>query len=169
MKKSFFTMVAVVMMAFAFHAEAATWNPFQHEGRVKAHTIILTGNYVKARILAELAQYYTKQPVLLIAQDSDSSYQVYYLPNTSEARNYKADEFMELVTFINPKRVILLGGSDFVPQSFTDQVKAKYSLISLDSSDWSKNAASLGEILEIKRLQSQFDEYARSVRMSEAE
>ena len=164
MKKAILSAVAVVMMSLAFHAEAATWNPFQSEGRVKAHTVLLTGNYLQSRILAELAQYYKKQPVLLISPDSEGASQVYYMPNGTEAKNIPAEEFMDLVNHIAPKRIIVLGGTDYVPKSFVDQIKAKYSVISLDSADWSKNAAALGEIFEEKKLKSKFDEYVRAAR-----
>lgn len=166
MKKAILSAVAVVMMSLAFRAQAATWNPFQSEGRVKAHTVILTGNYLQSRILAELAQYYKKQPVLLISPDSDGGSQVFYMPNSTEAKNIPAEEFMDLVNHIAPKRVIVLGGTDYVPRSFVDQIRAKYSMISLDSTDWSRNAASLGEIFEEKRLKSKFEEYVRAARSS---
>ena len=167
MKRTLFLAIAAMVLGLSVRSGAAVMNPFQHDGRVKAHTILLTGNYVQSRVLAELAQYYTKQPVLIISPDAEGANQVYYMPNSREAKQIPADEFMDVVNFITPKRVIILGNSDYVPASFGKELREKYSVISLDSADWSKNAASLSEILDEKRLKTKFEEYVRTASLSQ--
>ena len=159
MKRSICLAIAAVVLGISFQAGATILNPFQREGRVKPHTILLTGNYAKPRLLAELAQYYTKQPVLIVSPDADGSYQVYYMPNAREAKLVESEaELMDLVSsFIKPKRIIILGDADYVPESLARKLRENFSVISLDSADWSKNADSLSRILDAKQLKAKFD------------
>jgi len=149
--------VALAMMFLAVtEAEALTWNPFKRTGRVKASTLLVTGNFIYSRLLTELAQYYSKQPIITISPDVDGGHQLFFMPATNNASAIAADEFMDVVEYINPKRVVVLGGGDYVPREFVDLARAKYSVILLDSDDWNKNAESLAEILKLKKLPALF-------------
>ena len=100
MKKQFlFVLVAAVAIMASFNAEALTFNPFKRAGRVRANTLILSGNYVQSRLLADLAQYYSKQPVLLLSPDVDGAYQLFYLPSGNTATPVNADDFMTIVEY----------------------------------------------------------------------
>ena len=155
MKKSLFFVVALTL---ALSVKAMTWNPFKREGRVKPNTVILTGNYDESRILAELAQFYTRQPVVLVSKNEDGTTKVFYMPNIKEASEIDAKDFVDLVNHIAPKRVIVLGNSDYVPANFIEQIRDKYPVIQIDGADWSKNAGTLALIIEEKSLKSKFDE-----------
>lgn len=165
MEKRLIHVFFVLALAFFFagNADALTFNPFKGAGRVKATNLIIAGNYVNSRLLAELAQYYSKQPILLVSPDVDGGCQIFYMPNGTKASPMSADEFMGAVTHVNPKRVIVLGGDDYVPRKFVDLVRAKFSVVILDSNDWSKNADSLGELLKIKKLQRQYIDYKKNI------
>ena len=160
MKKQFlFVLVAAVAIMASFNAEALTFNPFKRAGRVRANTLILSGNYVYSRVLADLAQYYSKQPVLLLSPDVDGAYQLFYLPTGNSATPVNADDFMTIVKYVNPKRIVVLGGDDFVPHKFIDLARAEYSVMILDSDDWSRNAATLGDLLKADKLALSFNQY----------
>ena len=167
MKKSLFFVVALLVMSFAFNVNAMTWNPFKREGRVKPHTVILTGNYIESRLLAELAQFYTRQPVVLVSKGEGSETEAFYMPNMKEASKITAEEFVDLVNHIAPKRVIVLGNSDYVPASFIEQIRDKYPLIQIDGTDWSKNAGTLALIIEEKGLKARFDENMQKINSAE--
>ena len=66
---------------------------------------------------------------------------------------------MELVDFINPRRIVFLGDSDFVPQSFIDLAQEKYPVFILNSKDWEKNAQSLGDLLKQPKLTRLYVDY----------
>jgi hypothetical protein len=85
------------------------------------------------------------------------------MPATKEAKAVSPDEFVDIIEFVSPKRIIILGNESFVPMKFVDQARANYSIISLDSDNWSKNAAALGDLLKIEKLQTLFDEYKKNI------
>ena len=155
---SIFGMVAIVM-GLSLESNALTLNPFKRNGRVKASSLIIAGNFLDSRLLAELSQHYSKQPILVVSPDVDGGYQLFFMPASNQAQPVSPDEFLDIIKYVNPKRIIVLGNDSYVPVKFVDQARAEYSIISLDSDNWSKNAASLGELLKIKKLQTLFDEY----------
>lgn len=159
---SVFALVAIVL-GMAFESQALTLNPFKRNGRVKATSLIIAGNFVESRLLAELSQYYSKQPMLVVSPDVDGGYQLFFMPAVNQASPVSPDEFMDIVKYVNPKRIIVLGNESFVPAKFIDQTRSSYSVVSLDSDNWSKNAATMGELLKIKKLQALFDEYKKNM------
>ena len=165
MQKKFLSILAIVaiVLGLAVESQALTLNPFKRNGRVKASSLMITGNYMESRLLAELAQYYSKQPLLVISPDVDGGYQLFFIPAVNEATAVSPDEFTEIIKYINPKRIIVIGNDSFVPMKFVDQARADYSIITLDSDNWSKNAAALGELLKIEKLQTLFEEYRKNI------
>ncbi len=166
MKKHFMQVCVVVTLLFcaSLETKGLTLNPFKRSGRVKASSLIVVGNYVEPRLLAEIAQYYSKQPILVISPDADGSYQLFFMPTISKATTDNADQFLEIVKHVNPKRIIVLGNEKYVPATFIDQARANYSVITLDSDDWSKNAVALEEILKVGKLKANFESYMVNIK-----
>ena len=165
MKKQFLSIfgIAAIVLGISLESRALTLNPFKRNGRVKASSLMITGNYVDSRLLAELAQHYSKQPLLVISPDVDGGYQLFFMPAVKQASPVSPDEFMDIIKYVNPKRIIVIGNDSFVPVKFVDQARTDYSIISLDSDNWSKNAAALGELLKIEKLQTLFEEYKKNI------
>lgn len=165
MKKQFLSIVGLVaiVLGIGLESRALTLNPFKRNGRVKASSLIITGNYLDSRLLAELALHYSKQPLLVISPDVDGGYQLFFVPAMNEASAVSPDEFTEIIKYVNPKRIIVLGNDNFVPVKFVDQARANYSIISLDSDNWNKNAVALGELLKIEKLPTIFEEYKKNI------
>ncbi len=164
MKKSILGLVVVLLVASVTTVSALTWNPFKGAGRVKNSDLLLVGNVVPARLLADLAQWYTKQPVLLISPDADGESRVYYAPAASRATAVEKEKFLEVVDFINPNRVIVIGGEDIVDKEFVNLVSEKYKVLVLDSGNWGNNASALGELLDVAPLRSKFDEFMMNLK-----
>jgi hypothetical protein len=161
MKKSILVALTavVVMLSMAESAWALSLNPFKRAGRSQAHTLMVTGNYLESRLLVELAQYRTKQPILLFSPDVDGSQQLFYLQAGGKATSMDSEKYLEFIEFINPKRIVFLGGDDFVPPAFVDMARSRYSVMMLDSKDWLKNAAMLGDWLKHQQLVKQYEEF----------
>ena len=82
---------------------------FRQEGRTKVDTLLVTGNYLDARLITELAQYHTKQPVVIFSTDIDETLQMYFIPTSQkEAEPAPTEQFSELITHLNPKRVVFV-------------------------------------------------------------
>ena len=166
MKKQFLRVWVLMALLFCASLETRglTLNPFKRSGRVKSSSLIVVGNYVEPRLLAELAQYYSKQPVLVISPDLDGGHQLFFMATTAKATTDTADQFLEIVKYVNPKRIIVLGNEKYVPASFVDQARNGYSVITLDSDDWSKNAVALEDLLHVGKLKEKFENYLANIK-----
>ena len=129
----------------------------------KTNALLLTPNYVFPRLLADLAQYYSKQPVLLLAPTESGTFDLFYLPSGKTAQKVNVDDFMSIVEYINPKCIYVLGGDDFIPRKFIDIVRSKYSVTILQSDDWERNAANLAKMLKIAKLETSFKQYKQNL------
>ena len=167
MKKQFLSIlgIAAVVLGISLESKALTLNPFKRDGRVKASSLMITGNFIDSRLLAELAQYYSKQPLLVISPDVDGGHQLFFTPATKKAMAISPDEFTEIIKYVNPKRIIVIGSDSYVPMKFVDQVRDSkdYSIITLDSDNWKQNATALGELLKIEKLPTLFEEYKKNI------
>ena len=119
-------------------------------------TLIVTGNYAKPRLLAELTQRKTDLPVLLISEEEQGD-EIYYLPTEPEAMRIPARKYMEFVeVMMRPKRVVFLGGREYVDQAYVDKVQDNYSTIVISGRDWIKNARELGKLVGYGGLERQY-------------
>ena len=105
MKKRFLQVcIVMALLCASLETKGLTLNPFKRSGRVKASSLIVVGNYMEPRLLAEIAQYYSKQPVLVISPDIDGrSHQLFFMPTPAKATTDNADQFIEIVKHVNPK------------------------------------------------------------------
>jgi hypothetical protein len=158
--KSIMLFVVLIAVSSSF---AANLNPFRRQSRARAETLMITANVLNSRLLAELAQLRSKQPIILFSPDVDGSQRVFYMIDGNKAADVGEDNFLETVSFINPKRIVILGGQDYVPQRFVDMLRDDYPVIILDSTDWEKNAQTLGEWLDYRGLLKQYREYGDKI------
>jgi len=147
------------VMAFTQSVSALSMNPFKREGRTRAHTLLITANFRDPRLLAELAQYRTKQPILVLSPDVNGQYTLFFMPAGTKPMAETADNFLGILDLINPQRVVILGGSEYVPAQFVDMAQKKYPVITLNNADWNVNAETLGTLLDQPKLQKMFADY----------
>jgi hypothetical protein len=135
-------------------AQQKSWlsrmNIFARMGeRDRVETLLITGNYGRSRVLAELAQEKRKHPILLISPEAGGRNDIYFMPTRPEALALPEDQFLEYVEFLKPKRVVVLGDETYVPTRFLDQLRgSNVQTIVLNSKDWNKNAEALATIIQ---------------------
>ncbi|MBP5300290.1 MAG: hypothetical protein J6Y80_02690 [Victivallales bacterium] len=130
----------------------------RNTARARVNTLLVTGNYLKPRLLCELAQYRSKQPILLVQNDQASlegTPRLFYLPGSGsrEGEEISATQFNEFLTFLNPKVVVFVGNLDEdYPADFVNQARENFRVLTVSSNDWDKNAQLLGEVMRLPRL-----------------
>ncbi len=142
-----FSMIAV--------ANAGFWDwsrPYQGPSK-DVGTLVVTGNYLKARVLADLIQYHTSQPILLITSEGGK---LFFMPATGPSLEVKDEDFTNFVKFTNPKQILILGDSSFVPESYSKRIDPKQTSIRVDNKDWYQIAVTVGKILDKTYLASDF-------------
>ena len=151
-KRGIAVLTAVVMVSFAGAGASADWNPvktvsgwFKSE---KQNTLLVTGNYLRPRRLAEIAQEFGGQAILVFARDGKQA----YLDEDGKIKETiaKAD-IAALVQKLAPAKVVVLGDAQYVPQECVDALGVTAPTVLADS-DWAKNGATLANMLGEKKL-----------------
>ena len=120
----------------------------------RAETLLVTGNYVKSRMLAELFQLETKQPVLLLPGTKNRGPMYFLSPEKSVEIN--AEDFVRFVTFLKPKKVVFMGDESHVSSKYIDTLGDRLPVWSIRNGDWEKIAYSIGEMFGIKHMLNDF-------------
>lgn len=136
----------------------ASCSIFRKTSRARVNTLLITGNYMQPRLLAELSQYRSKQPIILCQNDGGET-RLFYLDGNQKSEEISTAKFKEFVGFLNPKTVIFMGGEAYVPSDLVNQVRSDFRIMLLLSDSWDQNAQMLGEIMNQPKLNRLFKEY----------
>ncbi|NOY81468.1 MAG: hypothetical protein GXP31_10745 [Kiritimatiellaeota bacterium] len=158
--------LAVAGLALTVTADAgllSKLNVFRYfSKKSRVETLLITGNIARSRLLAEMIQFKTGQPVLLISP-SASGEQLYFLPAADEAGAIETAKYVEFIDYLHPERIVFLGGPQYVPQQFVDQVKDRYPSLMVTGDDWTKNAEALGKIFRVRKLARRYAELLQQI------
>ena len=148
-------LVAVAGTCIAAQAGWPTWS----RGR-RVETLLVTGNFAKSRLLAELYQRQTKQPILLISPEGYGKDQLFgLLAAPQEAMAMEPAKYAEWVGYLHPSRIVFLGDTTVVPQSYIDQVRGRFPTVVLNSRNWLDNAKALGSLIKDSSLAKLYGSY----------
>ena len=128
--------------------------PFKGPGQTIS-ILIVTGNYSKARILAELVQKYNGQPILLVPfVSANSSQDIFFVPPKKSGKALKVSytEMTNFINFLNPKMVLVLGGPDYVPDAYYKMISDNRPIVKITGADWYKNADTVGSMLNLSNV-----------------
>ncbi|OPZ27483.1 MAG: hypothetical protein BWZ02_01622 [Lentisphaerae bacterium ADurb.BinA184] len=127
-------------------------------------TLIVTGNFARARLLAEHAQRRTGVPILLISREPAGDH-LYYLPDRPETMELPVAKYLEFVeVMLRPRRVVFLGDAAYVPAEYVQRLNPAYPTLVIAGQDWIKNARELGHVLRSPALEKA---YAKTLRAYE--
>jgi len=160
-----FLLVLVAGFCFAANAGIVDKLTFYRKWLAKnrVQSLIVTGNYAKSRLLAELVQYKTKQPILIISSTAAGETELYFMPSAPEAVVLEPSKYVEFVDFLKPERIVFVGDSDYMPARFKDQLRDRYPSVVVNSSDWSKNAEAMAGLFKHKKLPELYNKYLRQL------
>lgn len=125
---------------------------WKDDGRIE--NVIVTGNVTKARLLSELIQVENETPILLFPAKPQPQ-EFYYLSGKPEATVHQFDKLGDLLIFLNPKNLILIGGKDVLNPTVVEVLnRSNSAIIRIDSPNWAANAQSAAKIFDYKELPS---------------
>jgi len=152
---------AVLAAGLFLQGEATAGNPWTWFRSLfpknRVDVLLVSGNYAKPRLLAELAQKSNHQPLLLISPTANGE-ELYLLPAGNEATVTKNEKFVELVEFMQPRQVIFLGDSDYMPAQYIELIRNRFPVAQVIGDDWNKNAQNLAQLLHLRKLPKRYAE-----------
>lgn len=156
MRNSIARSAAALFLCAVLAAGMTSCTLFRKSSRTRVKTLLVTGNYLQSRLLAELAQYHSGQPIILFQQDPESDAPRLFYMVDKKSEEIAAAKFAEFVQFLNPKTVAFIGDENCVPADFVNQLRKGYRVMIIDSEDWDMNAQTLGDLLDQPKVAKEY-------------
>ena len=150
-----FSMLLALMVSVS--AMAAWPLPWLADGPKRVpQTLVITGNYKSPRLLAELIQFESRQPYLLLPAAEGTDTRLYMcLPKTA-AREVLEEDLPWVVRQLNVRRIIVLGNAAYVQPRFLEKLDRTIPVIQIDCVDWNRAAEELGFMLNLSNLSTDY-------------
>lgn len=146
--------VTVGIAAMSVKADFWDWTrPFKGPGR-KVTTLTITGNYKRPLALAQLIRAESRQPYLLVPAQESGLKDVFFCPvdERTPAVKLRPEDISRFVRLLNPGKVIVLGDTRYVPDSYVPELDGRIPIVRIDCDDWVRNAEMLGPMLNLNYL-----------------
>ena len=118
-------------------------------------TLVITANYVRPRMLADLIQREIKQPYILLPARGDTK--IFFCP----ARGKQSLEIAELelskfIKFLNPRQIIVLGDTRYVSDKFIRMIDPRQTVWIVSNTNWQLASESIAKFLDIPNISYDF-------------
>ncbi len=153
-KRFYFTAMILLSISMITTVEAQWWNPkswFSSRRVKRVDFLIVTTNHIKSKLLADLIQYETGQPILLLPTGSEKD-KMYFLLPTHESDEVSEKDFVRFIDFLQPKNVLFLGDEKYAPNHYIDSIKDVAGTWLIPGSNWEVIAFSAGDMLRLRNL-----------------
>lgn len=165
-RKLFRIITGVSILAFIFlpaNLSAGIW-PWGSKGTYKGNknsieTVIITGNYVQSRLIADLVLTETNQPYILIPPGNQNI--VYFCPASKNTMLINDKDFSRFLWYLNPKTIFVLGGKKYIPEKYLRMINPAQKAYIL-SDDWLKTAEELHTYMGTTNLLPEFKKNNRN-------
>ncbi len=141
----------------------ATWAPVQKTAAwmkgERTDVLVVTGNCLKPRLLAEMIQQRCGAPILLLSPADNGAMRVFYMPSGADAVEIGAAGVAECLKTLSLKKIVVLGDGRYVSEEYVDAVKpfvAADGFIPFVDGDWAGDAKTLSGILGLKGLDTHY-------------
>ena len=151
MKKIF---VFAVMALISFTSFANPWS--YHGPKRDIVSLVVTANYEKPRLLAELIQEENRQPFILISPDNSGNFYFCPHPSLGEPKVIARDELLNVIAYIGPKQIVVLGTEKYVPESYVKDFRKIAPVFVATAKSWQKVADTVAPMLNLSRLPRSF-------------
>ncbi len=149
-----FSMIAVANAGFW------EWSRLYQGPSKEITTLVISGNYTKARVLAELIQGETNQPILLVTSEGGK---LFFMPGKGPCLEVQDADYTNFVRVVNPKQILILGDTRYVAESYAKRVDPKLTVIRVDNKDWYQVAVTVGKILDKTYLAAKFKKLSEQI------
>ena len=119
-------------------------------------TLILVSNYKTPRLMAELIQFESRAPYILLPVNGSKDLRIFFCPPKKSAHLIAETRFNAFVRFLNPKRIVVIGNDQVVNRRYIDMLDRSIPIVRIDSSSWQRIAEELNFLLNLSHLDTNF-------------
>lgn len=138
---------------------AGSWNwtkPYKMPEK-NIENLIIIGNYRQPRLVADLIQNETKQPILVIPTSGEGD--IFFMPadRNDKTLTIKVEDINDFVKFLQPEKILVLGNKKYVPEHYLEHIDSSQTIITVTNKNWASIAKAASRILDLKYLIRDFD------------
>ncbi len=148
---------SLLCVCAAFSSFAGFWDWTQpYQGPKKdIVNLIITGNYRDTLLLAQVAQYHTKQPFILLPAKGQN--QIFFWPaRQNTAMEIAEKDFSRFISFLNPERIIVIGSTNVVSEKYINMIPRDQTVVVIYNQDWQRVAQSLDAFMREPNISADF-------------
>ncbi|MCF6175990.1 MAG: hypothetical protein L3J71_09505 [Victivallaceae bacterium] len=148
--------VSVFLVASSAFAGFWEWStPYQgpHKDII---TLVITANYAKPRIVAQLIQNENRQPFILLPKKGGDKIFFWPAGKKNLALEIREKKLARFIKFLNPSQVIVLGDKRYVSQKYLDTIDKNITTVIIQNDNWEKSAMTLQKMLKLNNLYRDF-------------
>ena len=157
--------VLVILSITTVNANSWNWTRPYKMPEKNVNTLIVIGNYRIPRLLADLIQSETKQPILLLPVDSDGK--IFFMPAKDQTMVIEFDDLTDFIKYLKPGKILVLGDKRYVPAKYLDAIDPTQTVISITNKSWKKVADTTSRILDLTYLKRRFGKYEAKIKSGE--
>lgn len=149
MKKKILVSAVLVLISVTSFA----FNPWAYHGPKRdIVTLIVTPNFQKPRLIAELIQDESRQPFMLYSARNQDK--LYFCPpkHLGNPKVIARTRISRIVAFIAPKQIIVLGDSKYVPDDIVNELRKIAPVMVVSAENWQQVAESVAPMLNLSKL-----------------
>jgi hypothetical protein len=114
-------------------------------------TLVITSNYVKSKMLAELVQFETGQPFILLPAAGQDK--IYFVPaHGKKPMLIPEEQLSRFIKFVNPKQILVLGDKTYVSAKYLNMIDENQTLVVITNKNWNLTAKSVQKLLNLNTL-----------------
>jgi hypothetical protein len=158
------SMLAVIVVASFIPVYAGSWNwqrPYKMPEK-NVNTLIVIGNYRIPRLMADLIQSETKQPILLVPGDTDGK--IFFMPAKDQTMPVEFDDLTDFIKYLKPGKIVVLGDKRYVPEKYLNAIDSSQTVISITNKSWKRVAETTSRILDLTYLKRRFRKYEAKIK-----
>lgn len=147
------TMKKIFVFAVLALSAIACANPWSYHGPKRdIVNLVVTANYEKPRLIAELIQEESLQPFLLLPANDKGNIYFCPPPHLGNAKFVDKNKLGNIVAFIAPKQIIVLGNEKYVPASYVTELRKIAPVVIINADNWQQAAETVAPMLNLSRL-----------------
>ena len=149
----FVSMLLVTASTFAGFWEWST--PYQGPKK-DIITLVITANYAKPVVMAQLIQHENRQPFILLPKKGEEKIFFWPAGKKNLALEIREKNLARFIKFLHPKQIIILGDKRYVPKKYLDAIDKNITTITIQNDNWNSSAMTLQKMLKLNTLYRDF-------------
>ena len=156
---------SLLIVAFTVAGVVLSAAPWANLGPKRVpETLVIVSNYKVPRLMAELIQYESRAPYLLLPVNGSADTRIFFCPVKKNSLEIRESRLNAFVRFLNPKRIVVIGDDQIVSKRHIDMLDRSIPIFRVDGADWIRVAEQLNFMLNLSHLDGNFKRLYETLR-----